>query len=131
MKKTIYYICPFIIVPCSCLLSEFLNKRDVLNMNPYIFFAELFIISAIIGNLTPTHRRFDYIMTIIMPLSLFISMFIGGFIDETDLGGRFYMYRAFEVAFQPLALMIYFMMGLTAFFASYKSFRLIRRIKSR
>ena len=131
MKKTIYYVCPFIIVPCSCLLSEFLNKRDVLNMNPYIFFAELFIISAIIGNLTPTHRRFDYIMTIIMPLSLFISMFIGGFIDETDLGGRFYMYRAFEVAFQPLALMLYFMMGLTTFFASYKSFRLIRRIKSR
>ena len=131
MKKTIYYVCPFIIVPCSCLLSEFLNKRDVLNMNPYIFFAELFIISAIIGNLTPTHRRFDYIMTIIMPLSLFIAMFIGGFIDETDLGGRFYMYRAFEVAFQPLALMIYFMMGLTAFFASYKSFRIIRRIKSR
>ena len=100
-------------------------------MNPYIFFAELFIISVIIGNLSPTHRRFDYIMTIIMPLSLFISMFIGGFIDETDLGGRFYMYRAFEVAFQPLALMLYFMMGLTTFFASYKSFRIINIIKSR
>ncbi len=131
MKKTIYYVCPFIIIPCLCLLCEFLNKRDVLQMNPYIFFAELFIISVIIGNLSPTHRRFDYIMTIIMPLSLFISMFIGGFIDETDLGGRFYMYRAFEVAFQPLALMLYFMMGLTTFFASYKSFRIINIIKSR
>ena len=131
MKKTIYYVCPFIIVPCSCLLSEFLNKRDVLYMNPYIFFAELFIISAMIGNLTPTHRHFDYIMTAIMPLSLFIAMFLGGFLDQTDLGGRFYTDRALDVAFQPLALIAYFMIGATTFFASYKSFRIIRRIKSR
>ena len=131
MKKKIYYVCPFIIVPFSCLLNEFFNKRDVLYMNPYIFYAELFIISAMIGNLTPTHRRFDYIMTAIMPLSLFIAMFIGGFLDQTDLGGRFYTDRALDVAFQPLALIAYFMMGITTFFASYKSFRIIKRTKSR
>ncbi len=131
MRKTIYYVCPFIIVPCSCFIWDFLDKWDLLEINLYVVLATLLLISAIIGNFTPTHRRFDYIMTAIMPLSFFITMFILGFIDETDLGGRFYMYRAFEVAFQPLALMIYFMMGLTTFFASYKSFRIIRRIKSR
>ena len=103
-------------------------------MNPYIFFAELFIISVIIGNLSPTHRRFDYIMTIIMPLSLFISMFIGGFIDETDLGGRFYMYRAFEVAFKPFALIEYLIIAVLAFISSFKLFRISRiiiKIKTR
>ena len=131
MKKTIYYVCPFIIIPCLCLLCEFLNKRDVLEIYPYFFLAILFIISAMIANFTPTQKNFDFIITAILPLSMFFTMFIGGFIDETDLGGRFYMYRAFEVAFQPLALMLYFMMGLTTFFASYKSFRIINIIKSR
>ena len=134
VKKTIYYVCPFIIIPCLCLLCEFLNKRDVLEIYPYFFLAILFIISAMIANFTPTQKNFDFIITAILPLSMFFTMFIGGFIDETDLGGRFYMYRAFEVAFKPFALIEYLIIAVLAFISSFKLFRISRiiiKIKTR
>lgn len=134
MKKAIYYGCPLIIIPCFCLLCEFLNKKDVLEIYPYLFLVVLFIICAMIANFTPTQKSFDFIMTAILPLSMFCTMFIGGFLDETDLGGRFYIDRAFEVAFQPIALLAYLIIAIVAFISSFKLFRIsriIKKIKSR
>lgn len=96
-----------------------------------MFYALLILISAVMGNLTPTHRRFDYIMTVIMPLAFFCTMFVGGFLDESDLQSRFSFHRAVEVAFQPVALSYYIVMALVTFLASFEQYRILKRIKKR
>lgn len=106
----------------------FMNKRDVLEIYPYFFLVILFIISSMIANFTPTQKNFDFIITAILPLSMFCTMFIDGFLDETDLGGRFYIDRAFEVAFQPIALLEYLIIAVLAFISSFKLFRISRII---
>lgn len=121
---------PFIIVPCAMWLSGYLDKTNLIKMTPYLFFAILGIVCLIMGNLTPTKRKFDLIMTAIMPLSFFCTMFVGGFLDKSDLETSFHLYRAVEVAFQPLALTAYLMMAVLALGASFKAFRISKRIKA-
>ncbi|MBQ7232695.1 MAG: hypothetical protein IJX07_05675 [Bacillales bacterium] len=84
----------------------------------------------VIGNLSPTHKKFDYIITIIMPLSFCCSMLIIGFFGKSDLETRFHLDGALNAAFQPWSLITYCVMALTAFLASFKTIRIAKRIKS-
>ena len=83
----------------------------------------LFLLSFVMGFFSPTHRTFDYLMTAIMPFSLFGLMFIGGFLDKSDLETRFHLYKAIKTVFQPIALQLYFLMAVTTFVASFKPIR--------
>ena len=127
MKKTVYYVTPFVIVPVLMLLLEFLDD-NLLRMSPYVLGGLLFLASAVIGNLTPTHKSFDCIMTAIMPLSLFCLMFVVGLVDG-DPGPAFDLQKAFEVAFAPMALVLYFIMAITTFFASFRGHRITKKAK--
>ncbi len=123
MKKKLYYILPFIVVPALMLFCELLDNTELLKMNPYIMGAFLLLFSALFGFLSPSDRSVDYVIAIVMPLSLFCFMFVVGFLSTDDLGTRFYLYKAVDTSFQPIALFLYVAMTIIAFVASLKVFR--------
>lgn len=122
-KKKLYYAMPIIAVPLLLLLCEVLDNTGLLRMTPYILGVMLFLLSSAAGIFSPTHRRFDYLMTAIMPLSLFGFMFIVGFMDKSDLETRYHLYKAMKAVFQPIALRLYFLMAVTTFVASFRTIR--------
>ena len=126
MKKKLYYVIPFVAVPLLLLLCELLNNAKLLQMSPYILGTLLLLFSLAMGFFSTTHRTFDYLLTAIMPISLFCCMFIAGFLDKSDLETRFHLYKAVNAAFQPIALQLYFLMAIATFLASFKSFRNIK-----
>ena len=126
MKKKLYYVMPFVAVPLLLLLCELLDNTKLLQMSPYILSTLLLLFSLVIGFFSATHRTFDYLLTAIVPISLFCSMFIAGFLDKDDLETRFHLYKAVNAAFQPIVLQLYFLMAIVTFLASFKSFRNIK-----
>ena len=126
MKQKLYYAIPFAAVPFLLLLCEVLDNMRLLQMSPYILGAVLLLFSVAMGFFSTSHRTFDYLLTAIMPISLFCCMFVGGFLDKSDLETRFHLYRAVNVAFQPIALLLYFLMAIVTFLASFKRFRDIK-----
>ncbi len=129
VKKYFYYITPFILVPTLMLLCEHLQNTNVLS-NLFLYSVIILaLLSAIMGNLSPTNKKFDYLMAVIMPLSLFCLMFIGGFLDKSDLGSRFQLDRGIKTALQVPALILYGIMGLITFLSSYKGIRVVKLLK--
>ena len=129
MKRRLYYITPFIIIPLLMLMCECLDNAGIIRMSPYILIVTLAFISFVFGNLSPTDKRFDYIMTVIIPLAFFCFMFIIGFLDKDDMETRFHLDKAFKVSLQLFALYSYCLMALITFLASFKPIRIMRIIK--
>ncbi len=128
MKIKLYYIIPFAVMPILMLLCEMMFKID-LPISPYIVFVVLTVIfSAIEGFFSPTHRFFDCLLAVIIPLSLFCFMFIGGFLDKTDMGTRFRLSKAIDVAFQLPLILMYIITAITTFLCSFKP---LRNLKNR
>ena len=123
MRKIFYYISPFIIIPVVLLSCEYIDNVTTIPMFPWFIIIPIFI-SCIMGILSSTHNKFDYIMTVLMPLSLFCFMFIGGFFDKSDLETMFHLDRAFEVALQPICLIEYFCITIATFLSSHKKLRM-------
>lgn len=126
MKKKLYYAMPFIIIPLLILICEWLDNSENLSMSPYIFGAALLVASAVLGFFSPTDRKFDYIMTMLVPLSFFCCMFVGGFLSKSDLETRFHLHIAIDTAFQPVVLLLYLLMAIITFFGSFKLLRKFR-----
>ena len=125
MKKIFYYALPFILSPVILSLCECIdNNINTKLISPYFLIVIFILTSFIMGNLSQTYNKFDYIITIIMPLSLFCCMFISGFLDKSDLGTRFHFSRAFKTAFQPWCLIIYCCVAISTFLSSYKKIRI-------
>ncbi len=129
MKKKLYYVIPFVIVPLLLILCDVIDNMNLLQMSPLILSVVLLLYSAVCGLFSPTHRTFDYLLTVIVPLSLFCSMFIVGFLDKSDLETRFHLYKAVNAAIQPIALQLYFSMSIVTFLTSYKTFRIANKPK--
>ena len=127
MKKKLYYVTPFVAVPLLLLLCEVLDNMNLLPMSPYILSAILLLFSGAMAFFSTSSKTFDYLLTLIMPLSLFLCMFVVGFLGESDLGTRFHLYKAVDAAFQPIALLLYFLMAIVAFLTSFKHFRDIKK----
>ena len=123
MKKKLYYVIPFIVTPILMLSCELLDNMELLKMNPYLLGLFLTISSAIFGFLSPSDKIIDYLITLIMPLSLFCFMFVAGFLSKSDLETQFHIDIAIDTAFQPIALIIYATMAIIALVASLKCFR--------
>lgn len=123
MKKKVFYAIPFAAVPLLLGLCEVLDNRNLVQMSPYILSALLLLLSAAMGLFSATHRTFDYLLTALVPLSLFCCMFVGGFLDKNDLETRFHLYKAVKTAFQPTVLPLYLLMAITTFVSSFRLFR--------
>ena len=127
VKRILYYLIPFVAVPILMLLCVVLHNTYVVQMNPYIISAVLLLFSVAMGFFSTTNKTFDYLLTVIMPISLFCYLFVGGVLPLSDLESRFYLYKAVKGAFQPIALQLYFLMAITTFLASFKRFRNIKK----
>lgn len=112
-------------------LCEFLDNANIIRMSPFLCFGILFLASAVMGNLSLTDKQFDYLITVIMPLTFFCCMLIAGFIDKDDMETRFHFDRALKCAFQGMALLCYGGMGLITFLSSYKKIRIVKKLKSK
>ena len=79
MKKIAYYISPFVIFTILFLLTPLLNSTEILE---FIVFASPFLFAAVLGIISPSRAKFDYLITIIVPVSAFFALFIALFFDE-------------------------------------------------
>ena len=123
MKKFFYYASPLIMIPAVLLIVEHIDNLINIPLILYFIIISIFL-SCIMGILSPTHYKFDYILTVIMPLSLFCFMFIYGFLDKNDLGSSCHLDRAFKAALQPTCLIVYCCMAISAFLSSHNKVRI-------
>ena len=127
MKQKLYYTAPFIAVPLLLVLCEVLDNMKIWQMSPYILGAVLLLFCFGYGLFSATHRTFDYLLTAIIPISLFCYLFAVGFLDKNDLETRFHLYKAVRAVFQPFALRLYFLMAIVTFLASFKPLKNIKK----
>ena len=79
MKKIAYYISPFVFFTILFLLTPLFDWTEILE---FIAFASLFLFAAVLGIISPSRAKFDYLITIIVPVSAFFALFIALFFDE-------------------------------------------------
>ena len=127
LKKIMYYISPFIFIPCLCILIDWIWVSDLINISVYGFGFLLFLVSAIIGNFSPNDKKFDCLITALVPLALFLTMFFAGFLDTAEFHSGHDFERGLKVAFQSTALIMYLVTAATAFAASFKPIRILRK----
>ena len=127
MKKKLYYAMPFIVIPLLMVACELLDNLNVLDMSPYILGAVLLVTSAAFGFFSPSDGKFDCLIAVLIPLSFFCFMFVVGFLSKSDLETRFHLYKALDVAFQPIALLLYFLMAAITFSVSFKRLKSFRK----
>lgn len=123
MKKFLYYIMPFIVTPALMTVCSVFDRWQLFSMSIYIWGAVFIIASAVFGFFTSTNKKFDYLMTFIMPLSFFLSMFSFVFFCATEQGRCNNLEDAVLISLQPFALISYCLMAIATFIASYKGFR--------
>ena len=104
-------------IPCVIFICEYIARETAIPMFPCFFIMPIFL-SFIMGLLSPTQEKFDYVMAVIMPLSLFCCMFIAGFLDKDDLETMFNIDEAFETALQPFCLIEYCCMSFSTLLSS-------------
>lgn len=127
MKKRMYYVVSFMLIPTLLLLCELLDNTRLLDMSSYVVVAILGLACIAMGIISPTNKKFDYVLAVIMPMSLFFTMMVVGFLNRGDLGTLgLSITDAFETALQPGCLIAYSVMAIMIFLAS---FRAIRHIK--
>ncbi|MBR3964681.1 MAG: hypothetical protein IKJ80_04670 [Clostridia bacterium] len=127
MKKKLYYAIPFIVIPALLLLLELFDNSGIIEMSPYVMAAFLMVACAVFGFFSSSEHFSDYLLTLILPLSLFCFTFIGGFLDENDIGARFSLDRAVQVSFQPFFSLMYACMAAVTFLTSIKAFRNLKK----
>lgn len=122
MKK-LYYVAPFILILILVMLMELLDNMGIVELSAYAVTVTMILFAAIWGFFSPTHKKFDYWITAIMPIALCCVMFIVGFLDKDDLETRYNLYEAVKAISLPYILQLYILMPIVTFFASYMSFR--------
>lgn len=127
MKNKLYYLLPFIVVPAATVIFDLLDRAKILQMSPEIVLVFLVLISLAFGFFSSTGKKFDYLITVLMPLSFFLSVFIYGFFDEGFLHTQHDLSYAFSVATRPIFLQLYIIMAVATFVASFSYFRNIKK----
>ena len=131
MKKIIYYASPFVLFPIICVAYSLLDKIDIINLNILAVFlcVILFVTSAFLGNLSLTKKKFDYLMTIIVPISFLLTLFIALFFDEgCDGKPQLSLHHALNIEYYKVWLPRVAVMAVITFVASFKPIRISKRI---
>lgn len=133
MKKTIYYLAPFVIVPIIFLLVGWLDNTDIINstLSVVMVYVAFYLFPALMGSLSTTNKKFDYIMTAVIPLSFFFALFIGLFFDEgCDGTSQLSLSHALNIEYYKLWLPNTVIMAIIAFVASFKPIRISKKLCS-
>ena len=130
MKKAIYCATPFVVVPVIFLLFTLLEGINSINSNILVIIAYgvFLLFSALMGSLSSTDKKFDYVMTAIIPTAMFITLFIGLFFDEgCDGSPQLSLNHALNMEYYYAWLPMAVIMTVTTFVASFKPIRIIRK----
>ena len=125
MKKTIYYIAPFVVFPLLVLL---INCLDSMKMQPNIWkpltLILFFLFAALMGTLSPTERKFDYLMSLLIPAAFLCTLFVLLYFDEGCDGlPQFSLHHALNMHYYRVWLpYVAIMTGIT-FITSFKPIR--------
>ena len=118
MKKIAYYIAPFVIFTILFLLPTLLDSTEILE---FIVFASLFLFAAVLGIISPSKAWFDYLITIIVPVSVFFALFISLFFDEgCDGTPQLSLNHALNIEYYQSWLPIALVMTVIAFVFSFE-----------
>ena len=130
MKKTIYYLSPFVIIPLIFSMLTLLENAEILKfIVPYFMFAILFLFSVAIGILSPAKAKFDYIMSAAVPISCFLTLFIALFFDEgCDGTPQLSIHHALNMEYYKVWLPMALIMMVITFVASFKPIRISKRL---
>ena len=126
MKKTIYYIAPFAVFPLLVLL---INSLDSMEMQSNIWkpltLILFFLFAALMGTLSPTERKFDYLMSLLIPAAFLCTLFVLLYFDEGCDGlPQFSLHHALNMHYYRVWLpYVAIMTGIT-FITSFKPIRL-------
>ena len=83
MKKIIYYIVPFVVFPLLVLLINFLDSIEMQsNIWQALTLVLFFLFAALMGTLSPTKKKFDYLMTLLIPAAFLCTLFVSLYFDE-------------------------------------------------
>ncbi len=125
MKKAIYYVSPFVIIPIIFLITTLLERVEILNpIAPYFVFASLFLFAVLIGTISQAKSKFDYIITAFIPLSVFLALFVSLFFDEgCDGTPQFSLSHALNIEYYRIWLPIAIIMMVVTFVFSFKPIR--------
>ena len=121
MKKIAYYISPFVIFTILFLLTPLLDSTEILE---FIMIASLFLFAAVLGIISPSRARFDYLITIIVPSSVCFAEFIALFFDEgCDGTPQLSFSHALNIEYYRSWLPMALVMTVIAFVFSFKPIR--------
>ena len=131
MKKAIYYASPFILFPIIFGIFTLLDEIDIINSNilAILLFVIFSVTTAFLGNLSLTNKKFDYLMTVIVPISFLLTLFVALFFDEgCDGTSQLSIHHALNMEYYKIWLPIVAAMAVTTFVASFKPIRIPKRI---
>ena len=131
MKKAIYYASPFILFPIIFGIFTLLDEIDIINSNILAVFLLVlfFVTTAFLGNLSLTNKKFDYLMTVIVPISFLLTLFIALFFDEgCDGTPQLSIHHALNMEYYKIWLPIVAIMTVITFVASFKPIRISKKI---
>ena len=121
MKKIAYYFSPFVSFTILFLLATLFSGAEILE---FIVFASLFLFAAVLGIISPSRARFDYLITIIVPVSVFFALFISLFFDEgCDGTPQLSLNHALNIEYYRSWLPMALVMTVIAFVFSFKPIR--------
>ena len=126
MKKIIYYAAPFFAFPLLFSLAEWM---DIFIL---AFFCSLiFLLAALFGNLSGSKRKFDYAMTLIVPISLCFALFLALFFSEDGCSGvrRYSLSYALNIEYYKPWMPIFAAASVITFIASFKPIRIINKLR--
>ena len=125
MKKAIYYFSPFVIIPIVFLITTLLESAEELNsIAPYFVFASLFLFAVLIGTMSQSKLKFDYIITAFIPLSVFLALFVSLLFDDgCDGTPQLSLSHALNVGYYRAWLPIAIIMMVVTFVFSFKPIR--------
>ena len=84
VKKTVYYLAPFILIPVIIILLTFAEAAGLIKPADSTLAVQVtfFLFCVMMGNLSPTDKQFDFLIALLVPLSFFFALFIFLFFDE-------------------------------------------------
>lgn len=129
-KKIIYYAAPFVFFFLVFLLVFLLDSTDIIGSGPVFILMCILLLSfpIIIGGFSPSDKKFDYIITAIVPLALLFTLFIFLFFDEgCDGKPQLSISHALNIEYYKTYFPIAAILTVSTFVASFKPIRFIKK----
>lgn len=120
-----HYFSPIVVTPMIFLTATLLENTETLEpVVPFVLFPALLLLAVVVGVLSPLKTKFDYIMTAIVPISVFFSLFIGLFFCEgCDGAPQLSLNHAFNMEYYRSWLPIALVLMILTFIFSFRPIR--------